>query len=57
MLWDLERVAAAMSSPDTHYKPNCCIVIIDFLVRRGWLTPDMPGYAQLVAELRQGQPA
>ncbi|KAL8152537.1 hypothetical protein V2J09_010297 [Rumex salicifolius] len=25
------------------FKPNCCLVIIDFLVRHGYITPDDPG--------------
>ena len=34
------------------YKPNCNLVVIDFLVRRGFITPDSPGYLQMLAELR-----
>ena len=56
MLWDLPRIAQAMAFTD-EYKPNCCLVIIDFLIRHGWLEPDTPGYAQLVAALRAGDPA
>ena len=33
------------------YKPNCNLVVIDFLVRRGFITPDSPGYLQMLAEL------
>jgi hypothetical protein len=35
-------------------KPNCYLVIIDFLVRRGFVSPDTPGYLDLVRELRSG---
>ena len=36
------------------FKPNCCLVIIDFCVRHGYLTPDEPGYVRLVQSLRVG---
>ena len=36
------------------FKPNCCLVIIDFCVRHGYLTPDQPGYVRLVQSLRVG---
>lgn len=59
--WDLDRVAAAVATGAnnaigefTSYKPNCNLVVIDFLVRIGWLSADAPGYLQLVDELRQG---
>ena len=38
------------------FKPNINLVMIDYLVRSGFLTPDAPGYLQLVAELRSGDP-
>ena len=53
-LWQLERVAAAVAAPSALFKPNCNLVIIDFLVRHGWLTPEMPGYCELVAGLHSG---
>jgi hypothetical protein len=34
------------------YKPNCNLVIIDFLIRQGLITPETPGYCRLVASLR-----
>ena len=40
---------------DHRFKPNVAVVTIDFLVRRGILTPEMPGYLALVGKLRQGQ--
>lgn len=36
-------------------KPNCYIVIIDFLLRHGYISPDIPGYLDIVRELRSGQ--
>jgi len=35
------------------FKPNCNLVIIDFLIRHGLLNPDQAGYAELVSELHQ----
>jgi hypothetical protein len=29
-------------------------VIIDFLIRHGYVTPEQPGYLELVARLRSG---
>jgi isopentenyldiphosphate isomerase len=34
------------------YKPNCRLVVLDFAVRHGALTPDMPGYCALLRSLR-----
>ena len=36
------------------FKENCCLVIIDFAVRHGFITPDEPGYVKLVQSLRVG---
>lgn len=49
---DIARVVDIISSSD-YFKDNCNLVIIDFLVRHGVLTPENPGYPQLVAGLRQ----
>ena len=40
---------------DGRFKPNVACVTIDFLVRRGILTPEMPHYLALVGSLRQGE--
>ncbi|GAX77947.1 hypothetical protein CEUSTIGMA_g5389.t1 [Chlamydomonas eustigma] len=45
---------ARLVSDTTEFKANCNLVIIDFMIRRGCITPDTPGYLQLVASLRQG---
>lgn len=37
------------------FKPNVALVTIDFLVRKGALTPELPGYLALVGSLRQGE--
>ena len=38
------------------FKPNCNLVIIDFLIRHGSLRPDMAGYAELVTALHPPLP-
>ena len=55
-LWGLDQVVASMC-PDYHdpIKPNCYLVIIDFLLRRGYITPESPGYLDVLRELRSGQ--
>ena len=34
------------------YKPNCNLVVIDFLLRHGIIPPEAPYYLDLVASLR-----
>lgn len=34
------------------YKDNCNLVVLDFMIRHGVLSPDMPGYLNLVRGLR-----
>jgi hypothetical protein len=55
VLWSLEDVWASMARdcPDP-IKPNCYSVIIDFLVREGYVSPEVPGYLDVVRELRSG---
>ncbi|XP_058097477.1 nudix hydrolase 20, chloroplastic-like [Magnolia sinica] len=36
------------------FKPNCCLVIIDFLFRHGYVSPEDRGYLQLLQSLRSG---
>ena len=36
------------------FKPNVAVVTVDFLVRRGFLRPEMDGYLELVKALRSG---
>lgn len=57
----LSDVASFISNgtPDTEnrnaYKDNCNLVVLDFLVRHGVLTPDTPGYLNVVKGLRSGE--
>lgn len=56
-LMDLEAVADLIqASPEDPgaFKPNVNLVIIDFLVRHGFVPPDAPGYLPLVASLKSG---
>jgi hypothetical protein len=45
------EIARLVASTD-QFKSNCNLVLIDFLLRHGYLTPDMPGYPQLLCGLR-----
>lgn len=42
----------ANDHPDP-FKPNCCLVIIDFLVRKGILSAGMKGYERIITSLKQ----
>ena len=53
-LWSLDRVAQVVAAPAPLFKPNCNLVVIDFLVRHGFVTPELPGYIELVSGLRSG---
>ena len=54
-LYNIEQVLSMMAKdyPDP-MKPNCYMVVIDFLIRHGFVSPDVPGYLDLVRELRTG---
>lgn len=36
------------------YKPNCCLVIIDFMIRKGFITPGK-GFLDVLRLLRAGE--
>eukprot|EP00816_Leptocylindrus_hargravesii_P011026 CAMPEP_0196823094 /NCGR_PEP_ID=MMETSP1362-20130617/86122_1 /TAXON_ID=163516 /ORGANISM="Leptocylindrus danicus, Strain CCMP1856" /LENGTH=339 /DNA_ID=CAMNT_0042202857 /DNA_START=272 /DNA_END=1291 /DNA_ORIENTATION=- len=40
---------------DDPIKPNCYLVIIDFLLRQGFIAPESPGYLDVLKQLRSGQ--
>ncbi|QBQ56072.1 DUF4743 domain-containing protein [Nitrosococcus wardiae] len=50
-LWPVEEVAALVQETES-FKRNCNLVIIDFLIRRGFITPEHPDYLEIVAGLR-----
>jgi isopentenyldiphosphate isomerase len=51
-LMPIEEVAAIVRDSDD-FKPNCSLVIIDFLIRHGLLGPGDPEYAELLTGLRR----
>ena len=50
-LWPIDQVRERLSETDD-FKFNVALVNIDFLVRRGYLSPDEPGYVAIVEGLR-----
>ena len=50
-LWPVERVMDAVCDTDV-FKPNCALVVIDFLVRHGCISPQHPEYVEIVRRLR-----
>ena len=50
-LLPLEDVAALVRDT-TRFKPNCSLVVLDFLVRHGVVGPDHPEYLEIVGGLR-----
>ncbi|KAI7844901.1 hypothetical protein COHA_001550 [Chlorella ohadii] len=53
MCMPVHRVAEIVATTN-EYKENCALVIIDWFMRHGYLTPDMPGYLELLHGLRSG---
>lgn len=51
--WPLARVAERVARTQD-FKFNCNLVVIDFLVRHGFVDVEQDGYAELVAGLRRG---
>ncbi|WP_448204130.1 DUF4743 domain-containing protein [Azospirillum sp. sgz302134] len=51
-LWPLDRVAESVRTT-TDWKFNVNLVVIDFLVRHGWLKPEEPDYLEIVTGLRR----
>eukprot|EP00746_Dinoflagellata_sp_MGD_P026070 gnl/MRDRNA2_/MRDRNA2_161450_c0_seq1.p1 gnl/MRDRNA2_/MRDRNA2_161450_c0~~gnl/MRDRNA2_/MRDRNA2_161450_c0_seq1.p1 ORF type:complete len:291 (+),score=60.49 gnl/MRDRNA2_/MRDRNA2_161450_c0_seq1:28-873(+) len=52
-LWDIPSVIESLAAENNDWKPNVALVIIDMLVRRGFLAPEEQGYVKLVRSLRQ----
>ncbi len=54
-VWGVEDIVKSMD-PEYHdpIKPNCYICIIDYLMRKGIISPDTPGYLDVLRELRSG---
>jgi len=51
-LWPIERVIRELSETD-NFKFNVAFVIIDFLIRHGFVGPEDPDYLELVRSLRR----
>jgi hypothetical protein len=54
-LWTIDQVKESIAA-DYHdpLKPNCYVVIIDYLLRMGHISPEVPGYLDALRELRSG---
>jgi 8-oxo-dGTP pyrophosphatase MutT (NUDIX family) len=52
LLMPLAEVASIVRETD-EFKLNCNLVVIDFLIRHGWMEPQSPEYLSLVLGLRQ----
>lgn len=50
MLWPVTRVIDEIASRES-FKFNAALVVIDFLVRHGFVDPETPGYTDIVAGL------
>jgi len=54
-LWEIDQVKESFDpSYKDPIKPNCYTVIIDYLLRAGHISPDTPGYLDVLRELRRG---
>ncbi len=51
-LWPIEQVAEIVRETD-EVKKNCNLVIIDFLIRHGYITPRCPDYGEVVTGLHR----
>ena len=53
--WSLDDLVASMD-PDFEdpLKPNCYLPVIDWMLRQGYVSPDAPGYLDVLRELRSG---
>jgi len=54
-LLSLEEVARIVRESD-EFKPNCALVVIDFLIRHGFITPEDPDYQELLCGLHAPLP-
>lgn len=55
-LWPIERVIETLERSD-EFKFNSGLVVIDFLVRRGFIGPERPDYVDIVEGLHVREPA
>jgi 8-oxo-dGTP pyrophosphatase MutT (NUDIX family) len=52
---DEVRSMVARQVDEGLFKPNVAVVIVDFLVRHGFVSPNDDGYLELLAELRNAE--
>lgn len=53
--WGVDEQFAAMARDfQDPMKPNCYLCVIDYLLRKGQISPEVPGYLELLRELRSG---
>lgn len=55
-LWPMARVMDTLAKGDD-FKFNCALVVIDFLVRWGFITPEDPDYIEIVQGVNRQFPA
>jgi 8-oxo-dGTP pyrophosphatase MutT (NUDIX family) len=54
-LWTVDQIKESMTPDfDDPIKPNCYLVIIDYLLRMGYVSPETQGYLDVLQELRSG---
>ena len=54
-LWNMDQVQRSLATNFADpMKPNCYLIVIDYLLRQGIVTPDTPGYLNVLRELRSG---
>ena len=53
--WSMEEVLSSLAEDyNDPLKPNCYLVVVDFLLRKGLLGPEAEGYLDVLKELRGG---
>jgi 8-oxo-dGTP pyrophosphatase MutT (NUDIX family) len=54
-LWDIDQLRAsfALDFADP-LKPNCYLPVMDWMLRKGYISPDAPGYLEVLRTLRSG---
>lgn len=55
-LWPIEKLAEVVAHTDK-FKPNCNLVIIDFLIRRGVINETLPDYIEIKSRLSRPLPS
>jgi hypothetical protein len=54
MLWPVQQVMDTVAFSD-EYKDNCNLVLIDFFIRHGLVSPDLPGFLDLLYGVRNSE--